>query len=274
MLEIDVEDQGTVVVHLHHNSFVSKWLKLFEHTLATCSINQDEAFACNLDEHVVRQRLLDAITTINNFLKHSFIEIPLIIDWEDQEWYNYLHIKFEKLNGTHSSYSRLFALAPQKVREAIRAINFWVHRLEIRPYRGRVPWYISFDKNCYTRKTFEPEDYDLFQHEMQSGTVFLHYAEVGKTYYDIWKDNLPLDYAGMKNSHHYSAEFSVYLGPDKEVYEPGFYTWAKEQGIDIHNKKLGLGIVPLGYVDVDHARKIVYNGTKISYIRIKHGQTI
>jgi hypothetical protein len=276
MLEIEVDHCHWVAVDLYRNDFVSRWARLFDQTAAQCAINQSESFSCNLTEAQTQERLIASIDAINRFLKRVFIDRPDQINWEDQDWYNYLHVKFEQLSGEFGSPTRLFAIAPETIKEAIRNLNFYVHRLEVRPY-GRMPWYISFDKNCYARLPLETKDYDLFQNSIQSGQAFIHYAELGKTTIDLYENNLPTDYAGLKNLHYYSAEILLHLGSDDiELFTDGFRQWAGQNRIDITDKKQGIGIIPIGHViDVDKARQIVYNGSSITNLRITHhGQTI
>lgn len=276
MLEIEVDHCHLVAVDLYPNDFVSRWARLFEQTVASCALDQVESFSCNLTEAQARERLMASIKAINQFFKREFIDIPNQINWEDQEWYNYLHSKFEHLSGTFDQPTRLFAIAPDPIKEAIRALNLYVHRLEIRPYR-RIPWYISFDKNCYVRLPLESADYEHFQNHIESGQVFIHYAELGKTTIDLYDDNLPKDYPGLKNLHYYSAEISLHLGSEPiELFTDGFQKWAKYHSIDITDPKQGIGIIPIGEVrNVDKARQIVYNGNSITNLRITyHGQTI
>lgn len=270
MLEIEVDHCHTVTVDLYHNDFVSRWKKLFEQTVASCAINQLESFSCSLLEPQSQERLIVAITTINRFLKRKFIDLPSQIDWDDQHWYNYLHSKFEQLNGTFDRPTKLLMLAPTEVKDAIRALNFYVHRLERRPYAEYNTWYISFDKSSYTRLPLEHSDYDLFCFQVQPGQAYIHYAELGKTMIDLYHDGLPVDYSGLKNLHYYSAEISVHVGTDTiSLFDDGFRQWANDNLIDINDRKLGLGAIPIGDVrNVDTARQIVYNGSNITNLRI------
>jgi len=276
MLEIEVDHCHWVAVDLYRNDFVSRWASLFEKTAASCAVNQLESFSCNLTESQAKERLIAAITAINQFLKREFIDLPKEINWDDQEWYNYLHSKFERLSGTYGKPTGLFEIAPAAIKDAIRALNFYVHRLEMKSCHT-IPWYISFDKDCYIRLPLKFDDYKLFCDVMRSGQAFIHYAELGKTTVDLYEDNLPIDYPGLKNLHYYSAEISLYLGSDDvELFSNGFQNWAKDHSIDITDTKQGLGIIPIGEVkNIDQARQIVYNGSSITNLRITHhGQTI
>ena len=270
MLLIEVDHCHSVAVDLYSNDFVTRWASLFSDTAGSCSINQSESFACNLTETQAQIELAAAISAVNTFLRRDFINQPHTVDWNDQSWYNYLHERFEKLSGTYGHPTRLFSVAPKPVRNAIRAVNFLVHRLEIRPYAQQPFWYISFDKDCYTRLPLQDTDYQLFRYQLEPGQVYIHYAELGKTTWDIFKDGLTPDYSAMKNLHYYSAEISVYLGQQKiDLLTPEFTMWADQNQIDLNRTGLGLGFVPVGQVkDIDTVRQIVYNGSSISNIKI------
>jgi hypothetical protein len=272
-LDIVVDHHNVVTVDLYRNPFVERWCKLLERTYAVCSINQQDSFSHALTESQAKARLSAAINTINRFLKHDFVPVADEQSWDSKDWYNQLHICFEKLSGEFGKPTKLFQLAPTDVKAAIRDLNFYVHRLEQRPYSDCRPWFVIFDKECYTRQDLEPQDYALFDHQVSVGTVFINYSELGKTYHDIYVDGLPIDYAGIKNSHYYSAEFAIWLDPDRtSLFESGFYNWAEQHNINVNDKTLGLGTIPIGQVrDVDTMKKIAYNGTQITDIRIYHG---
>jgi hypothetical protein len=274
MLEIEVDHCHLVTVDLYRNDFVSRWAALFEKTAASCAVNQLESFSCNLTESQAKERLMAAITAINQFLKREVIDLPKETSWDDQGWFNHIHSKFEQLSGTYGNPTRLFAIAPSPIREAIRALNFYVHRLEMKEH---IPWYISFNKDCYTRLPLQPDDYRLFSDTVRSGQAVIHYADLGKTTIDLYEDGLPKDYPGLQNLHYYSAEISIHLGLNhKQLFSDGFRTWAKNNSIDIDDPMQGTGLIPIGDVrNIDMARQIVYNGSSITNLRITHhGQTI
>lgn len=276
LLEIVVDNHDRVTVDLYRNPFVDRWCKLFKKTYIHCPLNQQDSFAHAMPELQAREKLSQAISKINLFLKTKFVPEPTDSSWEDRDWYNQLHMSFEKISGSFDNPTKLFQLAPFEIKSAIRDLNFYVHRLESRPYQTKRTWIISFDKQSYTREPFDIEDYKFFQHEVNFGTVFAHYTELGKSHYDLYNDSLPLDYPGLKNSHHYSAEFCIWMEDSiNNIYDSDFYRWANNHSIDVHEKTIGLGIVPLGQVrDLDTLRQIAYNGTNITSIRIHHGQTI
>ena len=269
MLEIEVDHCHNVAVDLYSTDFVSRWIQLFEQTVSTCEINQEETFSCNFTSEQRQQQVLVAIDTINQFLKRDFVQIPTVLDWKDQSWYNYLHEKFEQLSGTYGQPSRLFAIAPPTVRQAVRRLNLYVHQLEASQSEHDL-WYISFDKECYQRYPLERNDYQYFCNVIEPGQAFISYAELGKNAIDLYNDGLSLDYPGFRNSHFYSAEISCYLGSQPiSLFTPNFCEWAKQNGIDTSDPYQGLGVISVGSVrNVDTARQIVYNGNNITNLRM------
>jgi hypothetical protein len=276
MLEIQVDHHNTIVVDLYHNSFVEKWCDLFTQTVASCNVEQLESFCCTLTDEEAQLKIVNAANVINNFLKTDFINQPFPGCWQDQNWYNYLHDKFEQLSGTYEKPTKLLLIAPQHVKQAVRHLNLFLHTLEKSLQGKKFPWYISFNKDCYQRKPFSKEDYNYIKFEFEPGEVYIHYAELGKTYYDLFNDQLPIDYSGLKNLHYYSAELSVSFNKQTiPCYPEEFYHWAKKHKIDVRSKQSGLGILPVGKLrNIDQARQIVYNGNEITNLRINHGKTI
>jgi hypothetical protein len=273
MLEIQVDHTHTVCVDLYQNSFIDRWKQLFVETVQSCSINQLESFACSVTESQAQQRLQEAIVTINNFLQRELI--PTTPVWDSQKYYNELHSKFELLSGTYENPTRLMKYAPANVKSAIRDLNFYIHRLENRPYKLQDYWYISFDKGCYQRRPLLDEDYQHFSYQLDPGLVYIHYSELGKMFWHLFEDGLPITYSGLKNLHYYSAEISIHLGPSRQLGSAEYFDWAKTNNIDLSNKHVGTGILPIGVArEVDNVRDIAYTSHNITQLRINHGKTI
>lgn len=93
------------------------------------------------------------------------------------------------------------------------------------------------------------EDYENFQFSFPKGTLYLHYVELGKEFYDLYKDNLPVNYAGLKNLHYYSGEASLSFEDYGAFADKEYLKWLQSNGIDLYNKLLGHGKIPLGTVD-------------------------
>lgn len=259
--------EGSFTISLHNNSFVTKWLAEFRWCVENCKINQQDAFFDSMSVEQASAILLDSCTIINRYLK-DFIKIESDLAKQTQEYYNYLHGVFERLTGTFDQPTRLFTIANQELRTAIRNLNFYVHRVE-RKTQPLSMMYINFDKDQYRRIPFEPEDYDYFEFTFPRGTLFLHYAELGKEYFDLYEDGLELDYAASANSHYYSGEASL-AARDFDAFEDlQFKQWLIDRNIDPYNKQLAHGKIPLGQVDdFDHTIKLLQCHKRIDRIII------
>jgi hypothetical protein len=177
----------------------------------------------------------------------NFIDIQE--DVTSQEYLNYLHLKFEQLSGEFGKPTRLFAIAPKQLKDAVRDLNFFVHKLENKNL-NRTQFFIDFNKDQYRRLPLELADYEFFEFKQPPGTLFLNYAELGKDFLDLYKDNLSIDYTGYKNLHYYSGEAVLMF----DKYDPygdinGYLDWLISHGIDPYDKRLGHGKIPLGHVD-------------------------
>jgi len=231
-------------VHLYDTKFVSKYVSELLWCLQNCEFNQHEAFATLYSLDYSKECLRNACLTINKYLK-NFIDIQ---DISSQEYYNYLHVKFEQLSGEFGKPTRLFSVASAELKQAIRNLNFFVHRVEIN--RDAYPsLYISFNKDQYRRQPLLEEDYNESLFKFPAGTLFLHYVELGKEYFDLYEDNLPTDYNGAKNLHHYSGEAMLTFDEFDCFLDNNYVEWLERNNIDRFNKTLGHGKIPLGYVE-------------------------
>lgn len=251
-IHLGLQGEDSIEIALYENSFTRKWVKEFQWCLDNCEINQREAFAgFDTLEHSA-ELLVESCKIINTYLK-NFIDIRENILTQPQEYFNYLHSIFERLSGGYGKTTRLFAVANQELKDAIRNLNYYVHRIESR--QKVLPlFYLSFNKDQYRRIKLSPEDYDFFEFKFPAGTLFLHYAELGKEFIDLYEDNLNLDYSGFSNLHYYSGEASLAF-LDYDVFSDiGYLEWLKNNNIDPYDKKLGHGKVPLGEVlDLDQS---------------------
>jgi hypothetical protein len=249
-VELGVNSDTAFDIDLFDNVFVSKWVKELEWHLDNCAFDQQEAFASFLSLDQAEQILISSCETINRYLK-NFIDIKSNISQQPQQYFNYLHHIFERLSGSFGAPTRLFAIAPPDLKQAIRQLNFYVHRVESqKPAFENL--YISFDKDKYRRQPLAESDYEYFEFEIAPGTLVLHYAELGKNFTDLYQDGLSLDYGGFKNLHYYSGEASLMLHSANVFQDTGLSQWLQSQGIDPYNKRHGHGIIPLGsVVDVD-----------------------
>lgn len=231
---------------LNENSFVRKWLKEFKWCLDNCTLNQSEAFSGLLTLQEASEKLYSACAVINQYLK-NFIDLRIDLLDQSQEYFNYLHLKFEQLSGEFGKPTRLFSVANNELKDAIRALNFYTHRVEKKQQPG-IGFYLSFDKNTYRRLPLHTDDYQYFEFESPPGTLFLHYAELGKEYIDLFEDDLPIDYAGAKNLHFYSGEAFLLFNKFDDLSNQAYKQWLIDNNIDPYDKNQAHGRIPLGHV--------------------------
>ena len=273
---LGANEETSFDITINDNSFTRKWVEELSWCLDNCSFNQDEAFSAMMSLNDACDALTKSCETINKYLK-NFIDLRKDVINQSQEYFNYLHSKFETLSGEFGKPTRLFAVATPDLKEAIRNLNFFIHRVETKK-EPESRLYISFNKDQYRRKPFDDGDYDFFEFAFPKGTLFLHYVELGKEFIDLYEDQLPLDYAGFKKLHYYSGEAMLAATDYHPFNNLGFKQWLIDQGIDPYDKKLGHGKIPLGQADniidaIDKLNKFKYIN-KILIKESNHGKTI
>lgn len=263
-------------INLLDNQFVNKWIDELYWCLENCEFDHNENFVNFLSIEERKKVLLESIKEINNYLKNivkkDFIELPLIIDWNNQDFYNYLHLQFEKLTNSFDSPTKLFQISPKNIKQSIRNLNFYIHNLEDNIVEkntiGKI-FKISFDKQQYRRKSLDIKDYENFTHVCEKNGLYLSYVELGKDLYEIWKENLPIDYEKLKNLHHYSGECYLFFG-NTLTYEVEFYDFCKKNNIDYNDKTLGIGFIKLGTIEnQDHIKNKLQNNKFLHSIKIE-----
>lgn len=244
---LGTHSEASFTISLNNNKFVQKWVKEARWCLTNCDFEQQEAFLGLMSLEQSAEVLTESCATINRYLK-NFINIRENLLDQDQEYFNYLHSKFEHLSGEFGKPTRLFSVANKELKTAIRNLNVFVHRIEKK--KTSIPTlYVSFNKDQYRRWPLADEDYEHFEFVIPAGTLVVHYVELGKEFVDLYEDNLPLEYQNFKNLHYYSGEASIYLEEYDCFNDIGYVEWLKNHKIDPCNKKLGHGKLVLGQVD-------------------------
>ena len=265
---LGASSEASFDILLNDNNFVRKWTKELEWCLHNCEFNQQEAFSSFLTLNESADILKQSCLTINSYLK-NFIDIKEDIQNQPQEYFNYLHCKFELLSGDFGKPSRLFSVAKPDLKDAIRNLNFYIHRVEVKK-ESYSRMYISFNKDQYRRLPLSAEDYEYFEFATQPGALFLHYAELGKDFVELYKDGLDINYSGLKNLHYYSGEATLEFKDIDCFADPNYATWLTNNGIDPYNKQLGHGMIPLGHVDeIETAKDKLRKYRHINTILIK-----
>jgi hypothetical protein len=140
---------------------------------------------------------------------HTIIERK-ITSIDDQDTLNYLHNIFERYHGLLDQQNNDFWLrAPASVRRALADLNILVHRCES-VARGADPRHVVTWFGLPKDQVLRDSDYTHAVHIWRPVTVFLNYAEIGKTIQELAEDNDQYIAAeAFKPFRHYSADFVV-----------------------------------------------------------------
>ena len=133
----------------------------------------------------------------------------------EQDTLNYLHNIFEVYHGTLNTPHEFFLGAPEEVRKALAQLNLEVHRCESLAYgtvRKMLPTHMVTYYGLEKGEEFmlELDDYQHFTDMFEFGTVYLLYAEIGKTLQDMAiDDDHHMQSTAYKPFRHYTADFVV-----------------------------------------------------------------
>jgi len=235
-------------IELYENSVAGKWKNIINSTYTGDGTDFDHrrTFFYLQTKEEQQQELSRAIHKINAFLKKDFVEQPVDNDYTNQDFLNRLHIAFETLSGTFEKPTKFFTVAPAEIKEAVRDLNWIVHKLE-RNHSEINKIKLHWNKNKkQMRSKLTDEECELFQFEQKTDEVYLGYNELGKTYYDLWHDGLPIDYTGTRNSNYIGGDIDIYFSGSENIFPEQFKVWCREHNIDPYDKKHGLGLLPIG----------------------------
>jgi hypothetical protein len=188
---------------------------------------------------------------------------------------NRLHRYFEDLQGETWNISPYYKLADYETKWAIRQLNDLCHEVESWVLSNRKktqapewqrPSQITTFLNA-PRQDLKDEDYELFlktRYDREFGGVYLHWAQVGKTQFEVFRDEHGADIdaatcSAINSLKFYSGEFDVEWGRDinetnhnwhsKEQTE--FREWLTRNGFDYNDPKLSLGHIKLGQINLE-----------------------
>jgi len=216
---------------------------------------------------------------------------------------NLLHRYFEELQGTAWKLSEYYKQADPETKYAIRQLNNICHEIEswVLSYRKSVvdpdwvrPSQITTFLNA-PRYDLHDEDYELFKlnrYDRELGGVYLHWSQVGKTLFEVFRDEHAPEMtealcSEINHQKYYSGEFDVEWGDTitegtrefKKEEMDHFRMWLEQNGYDWQDPKLSLGYIKLGQVDLkgafgaDTGFRQIYNkmsdNLNISEIKIK-----
>jgi hypothetical protein len=221
---------------------------------------------------------------------------------------NLLHRYFEELQGTAWQISDYYKQADAETKYAIRQLNNICHEIEswvnadrkkaIEPEWMRASQITTF-LNA-PRYDLHDEDFELFKqnrYDRELGGVYLHWSQVGKTLYEVFRDeHAPKMTEAMcseiNHQKYYSGEFDVEWGKTitekqhnfKKQEMDEYRAWLKENGYDWNDAKLSLGYIKIGQVDLQrtfgtdaslhHMHNVMNDNLDITSIRTITGPSV
>ena len=193
----------------------------------------------------------------------------------NQDIMNQLHNHFEHLQGTVWELSDWYRRADYNTKFAIRQLNNLCHEAEslMLSQRKKVelpdwvrPSQITTFLNC-PRIEFPTEyktTFDETRYDRKFGEVYLHWTQIGKTLYEVYRDEngVDIDEATCDAITHlrfYSGEFDIEWAQDVVFRGPhpwhttemtGFRDWLHRNRFDAQNIEYNYGYHPVGQVDL------------------------
>jgi hypothetical protein len=199
-------DVWVVNYRLRDNPIVPRWTAKVQAAQTHYTIDDPGRFY-GFGTH--ESQVADALARINQCITVIKLDYPgisqgYVTDVQDQDSLNYWHHVFEIYHGLLDNQPEGRALLP-----VLADLNIAVHRCES-VARGAHPRHVVTWFGLPKTDCLQDDDYRYFENEWQVGTVFVNYAEIGKTLEDLAVDRD--EYIGRDAFQpwcHYSADFVV-----------------------------------------------------------------
>ena len=219
------------------------------------------------------------IATINSFeFNPAYPKLQRFVPEQFQNPYTYqlrheacnvLHRYFEDLQGQAWELSDYYKQAPNEVKYSIRQLNNLCHEIEswvnANKKKNKDPeWMRPSQITTFLnapRHELHDEDFELFKqnrYDRELGGVYLHWSQVGKTLFEVWRDHdEAVGEGGINHQKYYSGEFDIEWGQTiteedkfKKEEMDEYREWLKEKGFDWNDTKLALGYIKVGQIDM------------------------
>lgn len=220
---------------------------------------------------------------------------------------NLLHRYFEELQGTAWQLSEFYKQADIKTKYSIRQLNNICHEIEgwVNADRKKAfdpewvrPSQITTFLNA-PRYDLHDEDFELFKqnrYDRELGGVYLHWSQVGKTLYEVFRDEHAPEMTDtlcseINHQKYYSGEFDVEWAQTvtedqdfKKEEMDEYRQWLEANGYDWEEPKLSLGYIKIGQIDLQRTfgtgasildvHKAMNNNLDITSIRTITGPSV
>jgi len=204
---------------------------------------------------------LAALETINDLIGklNRYIQIDYhVSSVDDQDTLNRLHHIFEVEHGLLDAKN-----IDTEFQKYLCDLNLLIHRCESIA-RGAHPRHVVTYYGLPKTHTLTDNDYNYFESKITFGTVYINYAEIGKTLTDLMFDNDSyIDATAFQPFRHYSADFVVkfwnddhrdlpdrlehYYYQNKDFFQNLGYSWP--------DLKKSVGAIPVA--DLEHNSNIL-----------------
>lgn len=266
----------TLQFQIHDTPIAFKWFECLKNTL----------------EDNIKIRESDRLYQFNNKWNKEtiFIELNRIIDvvnsWQDcielrasdnQDTLNILHHYFEKIRGSVLTPGEFYLKSPPHIKRAIEDFNVTIHRLEdlLKSKTPKPRVVITFEEN--NRKLLDDNDYDYFSLDINFGEVYINYCEVGKTLWDVYRDNdTIIGDDNIRPLKYYSSEMTIaFCDGTYKTNINKFWDWfdlnkefLNQLGFEKYDKKLSIGHIPVAKLvsNLDNA-VILEKLSRCNYVR-------
>ena len=191
----------------------------------------------------------------------------------DQEVMNTLHNHFEHLQGTVWGLSEYYKKADYETKFAIRQLNNLCHEAESlmlsqRKVSEAPEWVRPSQITTFlnAQRIDFPDDlkqaYSEFSYDRKFGEVYLHWTQIGKTLFEVYRDEKGVDIDNatcdaITHLRYYSGEFDIEWAQDvinngphpwytKEM--AGFRAWLEKNNFSPDDPQYNFGYHPVGQV--------------------------
>lgn len=208
-ITLGTADPLTLQFQIRNTPVAELWRERMHHRLSWPLDHPDRFYGFNtLEQEQARaeEYINKCITAINNH--RPLINRPF--EWT-QDCLNYLHNIFEIHHGLlDQQHSEYWQTADDPARRAIAELNLAVHRCETAMQTVAPRFVCTWFGMPKTHKLAEELQCTYGEWQINFGTVYLNYCEIGKTAEDLAHDNDEyIADDAFRPFSHYSADFNV-----------------------------------------------------------------
>jgi len=269
----NLDDSVVLQFQLRPYSIVSRWVDAVLAAQQLYPIDDPGRFYGFGD---LQEQINNSLNHINQCIdiinSHRAIIKRKLLDINDQDTLNYLHHIFEVYHGlldqqTHEFYTS----ASLEVQQALANLNLLVHRCES-VSRGAKPRHVVTWFGLPKTRLLEEQDYKFFTDTTEFGTVYLNYAEIGKTIEDLAYDNDQyIADEAFQPFRHYSADFNIkfYNAVINRALVDQYYQnhsdFFKQKGLGPEHPYLKSGSIPLA--DLIGTKDVIQTLSNKQYVK-------